>query len=70
MYFTLFRVKAAEEKHAAKTVPVKRSEKVIMLQDVRDDIIDDDCQDMFIDMTKPGPVKEENGDKVGLLTSQ
>ena len=43
MYFTLSRVKAAEEKHAAKTVPVKRSEKVIMIQDVRDDIIDDDC---------------------------
>jgi len=44
--FVYDQVKAAEEKHAAKTVPVKRSEK-----------------DMFIDMTKPGPVKEENGDK-------
>jgi len=44
--FVYDKVKAAEEKHAAKTVPVKRSEK-----------------DMFIDMTKPGPVEEDNDDK-------
>merc|ERR1711973_86268 len=41
--FVYDKVKAAEEKHAAKTVPVKRSEK-----------------DMFIDMTKPGPVVEDD----------
>jgi len=44
--FVYDKVKAAEEKHAAKTVPVKRSEK-----------------DMFIDMTKPGPVEEDDNDK-------
>jgi len=44
--FVYDKVKAAEEKHAAIWVPVKRSEK-----------------DMFIDMTKPGPVAEEDEDK-------
>ena len=71
-YITLSRVKAAEEKHAAIWVPVKRSEKVIIVPDVKDDIKDNDCQDMFIDMTKPGAVAEEDEDKphmqVGLLT--
>ena len=44
----------------------------IIVTDVKDDIKDNDCQDMFIDMTKPGPVAEEDEDKphmqVGLLT--
>jgi len=44
--FVYDKVKAAEEEHAAKTVPVKRSEK-----------------DMFIDMTKPGQVVEDDDDK-------